>query len=110
MGCGLRGNCARIESPRLVLVFFAFGCWYGVEQCVSIYFVDDSYRAAGHETYCSIRSDECLDYLGHNIVMRDIVRVVVVEEVSDSAGCSCLCLVLEEDRSVEVGILCHTSL
>ena len=76
---------------------------------MSIYFVDDSYRAAGHETYCSIRSDECLDYFGHDVVMPVIVGVVVVEEGSNFAGCSCLCLVLEEDHSVEVGILCHTS-
>ena len=61
---------------------------------MSLYFVDDFYRAAGEEIYCSIRSNECLDYFGHGILMRDIVGVVDVEESSNSAGCSCLGLVL----------------
>ena len=71
---------------------------------------DDSYRVAGEEGCCSIRSDECLDSFGHHIGLRGVEMIVDIEEGSDSAGHSCLGgLVLEEGHSVGVGIVFHTS-
>ena len=63
-GCGLRGNCARLYSPCSVLVFFSFDHSFGVEYYMSLRCGDDSYRFAGEEGCCSIRSDECLDSFG----------------------------------------------